>query len=98
MTALACDGNNVAGIPVSSLTTDAARLDAYQTLAAAGTVPHLIMPEDQDAAIFGYRFYLEYTEPDSNVTAAAVTTLNAISTKVSLNQAFDLTLDGYKCK
>ena len=49
---------------------------------------------DQSAALAAHRFWLEYSEPDSNVTAAAVTTLNAISTKVSLNQAFDLTLHG----
>ena len=84
----------VAGVPVSSLTTDAARFAAYQTLAAAGTVPPLTTSDDQAAAIAAHKFYLEYAEPDSDVTAAAASTLAAISIKVGLNQLADLTLDG----
>jgi urea transport system permease protein len=90
----AIDGDSVAGVPVASLTTDAARFAAYETLAAAGTVPPLVTAEQQAAAIAGHKFYLEYAEPDSNVTAAAVTTLAAIGTRVALNQVADLTLDG----
>ena len=90
----AIDGDRVAGVPVATLTTDAARLAAYQTLAAAGTVPPLTTSDDQAAALAAHQFWLEYTESDSNVTAAAVTTLKAIGTMVAFNQAADLTLDG----
>ena len=84
----------VAGVPVASLTTDQARFDAYQALAAAGTVPPLVTTDQQAAAITAHQFWLEYAEPDSAVTTAAQSTLAAITTKVGVNQLADLTLDG----
>ena len=88
------DGDAVAGIPVASLTTDAAREAAYETLAATGAVPPLVTLDDQAAALAAHRFVLLYAEPDPTITAAAADTLEAIQFKVGLNQAADLALDG----
>lgn len=84
----------VAGIPVASLTTDAAREAAYEALAATGAVPPLVTLEDQAAALAAHHFVLLYAEPDPAITTAAAETLEAISLKVNLNQAADLALDG----
>ncbi|MFD1195927.1 urea ABC transporter permease subunit UrtB [Seohaeicola saemankumensis] len=90
----AMDGDTVAGIPVSSLTTDAARKAAYAALAATGAVPPLVTLEDQANALAAHQFVLVYAEPDPAITAAAEETLEAILFKVGLNQAADLALDG----
>jgi urea transport system permease protein len=90
----AMDGGSVAGIPVASLSTDAAREAAYETLAATGAVPPLLTLDDQAAALAAHRFVLLYAEPDPAITAAAADTLEAIEFKVGLNQAADLALDG----
>jgi urea transport system permease protein len=84
----------VAGIPVASLTTDAAREAAYEALAATGVVPPLVTLEDQAAALAAHHFVLLYAEPDPAITAVAEETLEAISLKVNLNQTADLALDG----
>ncbi|MDM7968369.1 MAG: urea ABC transporter permease subunit UrtB [Paracoccaceae bacterium] len=83
----------VAGIPVSTLTTDAAREAAYEALAATGAVPPLVTLEDQAAALTAHQFVLIYAEPDPAITAAAEETLEAILFNVGLNQTADLTLD-----
>jgi len=90
----AVDGGQVAGIPVASLTTDAARETAYEALAATGAVPPLVTLEDQAAALDAHQFVLLYSEPDPAITAAAEETLEAILFKVGMNQAADLALDG----
>ena len=90
----AVDGGQVAGIPVASLTTDAAREAAYEALAATGAVPPLVTLEDQAAALDAHQFVLLYSEPDPAITAAAEETLEAILFKVGMNQAADLALDG----
>ena len=84
----------VAGIPVATLTTDAAREAAYEALAATGAVPPLVTLEDQAAALTAHHFVLLYAEPDPAITAAAEETLEAILFNVGLNQAADLALDG----
>ncbi|MDF1706629.1 MAG: urea ABC transporter permease subunit UrtB [Paracoccaceae bacterium] len=83
----------VAGIPVSTLTTNAAREAAYEALAATGAVPPLVTLEDQAAALTAHQFVLIYAEPDPAITAAAEETLEAILFNVGLNQTADLTLD-----
>jgi urea transport system permease protein len=90
----AMDGDAVAGIPVASLSTDAAREAAYDALAATGAVPPLVTLDDQAMALAAHRFVLLYAEPDPAITAAAAATLEAIEFKVGLNQAADLALDG----
>jgi urea transport system permease protein len=84
----------VAGIPVATLTTDAARETAYEALAATGAVPPLVTLDDQAAALAAHHFLLLYAEPDPAITDAAAETLEAITLKVNLNQAADLALDG----
>ena len=83
----------VAGIPVATLTTDAAREAAYEALAATGAVPPLVTLEDQAAALTAHQFVLIYAEPDPAITVAAEETLEAILFNVGLNQTADLTLD-----
>ena len=83
----------VAGIPVATLTTDAAREAAYEALAATGAVPPLVTLEDQAAALTAHQFVLIYAESDPAITAAAEETLEAILFNVGLNQTADLTLD-----
>lgn len=90
----AIDNGQVAGIPVSSLTTDDAREAAYERLASLGAVPPLVTLDDQDAALAAHHFVLLYAEPDAAITDAARETLDAIILKVGLNQAADLALDG----
>jgi urea transport system permease protein len=91
--AAVADGQ-IAGIPVATLTTDAAREAAYEALAATGAVPPLVTLEDQAAALSAHHFVLLYAEPDPAITTAAAETLAAITLKVNLNQAADLALDG----
>ena len=90
--AATADGQ-VAGIPVATLTTDAAREAAYEALAATGAVPPLVTLEDQAAALTAHHFVLLYAEPDPAITDAAEETLEAILFNVGLNQTADLTLD-----
>ena len=90
----AIDNGQVAGIPVSNLTTDDAREAAYERLASLGAVPPLVTLDDQDAALAAHHFVLLYAEPDAAITDAARETLDAIILKVGLNQAADLALDG----
>ena len=90
----AIEAGQVAGIPVATLTTDAAREAAYEALAATGAVPPLVTLEDQAAALDAHQFVLIYAEPDPAITAAAEETLEAILFKVGLNQSADLALDG----
>ncbi|SFS16474.1 urea ABC transporter permease subunit UrtB [Yoonia litorea] len=83
----------VGGLPVATMDTQEARAAAYQVLAEAGTVPPLVTPDDQAAALNAHVFYLSYSEPDVAITDAARASLDAIETKVALSQAADLGLD-----
>lgn len=83
----------VAGVPVSELGTQATRDRAYTALEAAGTVPPAATDAEVAAAIAAHRFAEVYEEPDSAVTAAARSALDAITTKVGAMQAADLALD-----
>ncbi|WP_375260803.1 urea ABC transporter permease subunit UrtB [Palleronia sp.] len=83
----------VAGIPVAELDTDAARRDAYERLAEAGTVPPFVPDEQIDTALDSHVFYAVYDEEDAAVTDAARATLRSVDTQVSLNKAADLGLD-----
>ena len=84
----------VAGVPTHSLNTDTARDAAYAKLAAAGLVAEPIEEDFVASALAANVFFDAYDEPDAAVTAAAVTTLAAIETRVGLNQMADLALDG----
>ena len=87
------DNGMVAGIPVATLNTDAAREAAYALLAAQGLVPVDPTEAEEDAALAAHVFYEAYAERDASVTAAAADTLASIRTALALNQAADLALD-----
>ncbi len=87
-------GGNVAGTPVASLDTEAARDVAYGALAASGVVPANPSLAERLAATASARFYNVYDQPDPTITAAAATALETIDRKVAANQMADLLLDG----
>jgi urea transport system permease protein len=92
LTANIVDGR-VAGFPVGTLNTEAAREAAYDALAEAGVVPAFLTEAERQAAIDAHVFWEAYAEPDPAVTAAAEEALAAINRNVALNQTADLTLD-----
>ncbi|MEM8538275.1 MAG: urea ABC transporter permease subunit UrtB, partial [Pseudomonadota bacterium] len=84
---------SVGGVSVTDLDNDAARETAYSALAEAGTVVPLVLQTDREAAVAAHQFFTVYQEPDNAVTEAARTALDAIESRVGLNQFFDLSLD-----
>ncbi|CUH65222.1 LIV-I protein H [Thalassovita gelatinovora] len=88
----AADGM-VGGVPVAELNTQAARERAYAGLVTAGVVAAAVTDAEAAKAVRAHRFVDVYDEPSQAVTDAASATLDAIETKVALNQALDLGLD-----
>ena len=86
-------GDEVAGIRVAELNDPEARIRAYRTLAAAGTVPPFVPEEDRKAAVGAHVFYEAYTESDKQVTDAARVAQRAIDVKLGTMQGADLALD-----
>ncbi|WP_419555514.1 urea ABC transporter permease subunit UrtB [Pseudaestuariivita rosea] len=84
----------VAGFAVETLNTYEARDQAYSALAAEGLVPADVTRAAQQKALQRHEFYDVYNEPSQSVTDAARGTLQAIETRVGLNQTADLALDG----
>ncbi len=87
------NGDEVGGIPVASLDTDAGRALAYDMLAGEGIAPPRVNETAQADAIAAHTFYLQYAEPNPAITDAARTALTDIETKVAMSQAVDLGLD-----
>jgi len=83
----------VAGVPVETLDTQEARLAAYLTLAAAGTVPTTPTEDEIDAALDAHTFFESYAERSPAVTDAANATLQSIEINLMANQALDFSLD-----
>lgn len=83
----------VAGVDVTTLNTDAARITAYNTLVADGDAPPFIAPEDRAAAIDDHVFYLAYTEPNADITDAAEDAQAAVATQLGVGKTIDLSLD-----
>ena len=86
-------GAFVGGQPVAKLNTDANREIAYDALADAGIVPPRVTPAQQSEAINAHVFFASYAEPDTAITDAARSALDAIETRVAVSQAADLGLD-----
>ncbi|MCG6903134.1 MAG: urea ABC transporter permease subunit UrtB [Rhodobacter sp.] len=86
-------GDQVAGLPVASLNTEANRETAYASLAGQGLVPQAVTGTDIQAALDDHVFYEAYAEPLARVTTAATAALTTINRNVALNQTLDLTLD-----
>ncbi len=65
----------VAGTPVAELVTQAARDRAYLALAADGSVPPLVTPDEQRSAVANHVYAEIYAEKDPVLTTAARETL-----------------------
>ncbi|RYH01667.1 urea ABC transporter permease subunit UrtB [Salipiger sp. IMCC34102] len=87
------EGDSVAGIPLATLNTDAARRAAYDRLATDGRASPFVTQAQVDAALAIHRFDAIYTEADPAVTEAALASLSAVERQVALNQTADLALD-----
>ncbi|WP_422072157.1 urea ABC transporter permease subunit UrtB [Tranquillimonas rosea] len=87
------EDGRVAGIPTGQLGDPARRHDAYAALAEAGTVPPLVTEADMEEAVAAHVFYAEYDEDDPAITDAAEAAMSGVTTRVGVNQAFDLGLD-----
>ncbi|MBV0912175.1 urea ABC transporter permease subunit UrtB [Anianabacter salinae] len=86
-------GGEVGGVLVERLSDPAARLVAYDSLAARGFVPPRVTEDEVAAALDSHVFYEVYDEPDAAVTTAAQAMLTRIETAVAVNQTIDLSLD-----
>ncbi|MFQ6552543.1 urea ABC transporter permease subunit UrtB [Aestuariibius insulae] len=88
----AIEGDQVAGTPVATLDTEAARWNAYAALTSA-TVPKDGWGEIPMADFEGVTFYDRYTEPDAAVTDAASAALAGMEARLTGHKAVDLGLD-----
>ena len=87
------DGS-VAGIRVADLNSEATRDMAYAELARTGAVRAAATESELEDRMAGFTFVERYVAASPPVVEAALSTLGAIDTKVGLNQAADLALDG----
>ena len=87
------DGTTVAGIQIATLNTDAARLDAYATLARDGAADPLVTDATINTVLATVTFFEVFVGAPPNVAAAAQAALSDIEAKVALNQTADLALD-----
>ncbi|SMR71033.1 amino acid/amide ABC transporter membrane protein 1, HAAT family [Aliiroseovarius halocynthiae] len=87
------DGGLVGGVPIVQLGDEDARIRAYSALATAGKVPPLVSDADIESTLSSFSFADIYAEPSPDVSKAAEAALSSISTRVSLSQTADLTLD-----
>ena len=92
LVANAADGE-VGGVPVATLNTDAARIQAYRALVEAGQADPFLTEEERATAVDAHAFWVTYDEPDAAVTEAAEAGLRGVQTRVGLMQAADLGLD-----
>ena len=83
----------VAGAPVASLGTDAAREAAYDALAATAGLPPRVTEAQVDAALAAHTFSLDYVEPDQGVAEAAEAALKGADARVAAWGAADIGLD-----
>jgi urea transport system permease protein len=91
LVANAVDGR-VAGVPVASLNSRAARDDAYARLAEAGVVPATLTEDERAEILDRFTFYEVYGQPAA-ITTAALAAVEAIERNVAYYQALDLALD-----
>ncbi|WMS44970.1 urea ABC transporter permease subunit UrtB [Acuticoccus sp. MNP-M23] len=83
----------VAGVPVASLDSRAARDRAYATLAGEGVVPATMTEDQQLALLEQFVFETIYREPKA-ITDAANETVESINATVAMYRFADLALDG----
>ena len=87
------EGGLVAGIPVDTLSTDAARATAYDALVASGLAEEAVSEAEQQTVLDTYTFYETYISAPPPVALAAAAALGSIENKVAVSQAADLGLD-----
>ncbi|MEM7521816.1 MAG: urea ABC transporter permease subunit UrtB, partial [Pseudomonadota bacterium] len=87
------ENNRVAGVPVSTLNTDAARASAFATLVSEGIATPAASAEDRDRLVAEFSFYEVFIAASPAVALAAAQVLSGIETTVALSQAADLGLD-----
>ncbi|MEO0700945.1 MAG: urea ABC transporter permease subunit UrtB [Pseudomonadota bacterium] len=84
----------VAGIQVATLNTEGARDLAYAALAETGVVEPVATEAQVAEALAVFTFFERYSAAPPGVAQAAQVALDAIETRLALNQAADLFLDG----
>ncbi|MEL6643294.1 MAG: urea ABC transporter permease subunit UrtB [Pseudomonadota bacterium] len=84
----------VAGIQVATLDSEAARDLAYAALAETGAVEPVATEAEVVEALAAFTFFERYSAAPPGVAQAAQVALDAIETRLALNQAADLFLDG----
>ena len=87
------DAGRAGGVPLTQLSSQDARNQAYDALVAAGLAVESVAEAEIAAAVAGYSFVDVYQDPSPAVTAAATKALDAIGLKVGLYRFVDLTLD-----
>lgn len=88
------EDGKVGKLRVSELDTDEARDSAYSDLVLLGKADAFLTEVEKDKLIAEHVFYASYVETNKDVTDAARDVLNDINASVTLNQFFDLALDG----
>ncbi|WP_293451227.1 urea ABC transporter permease subunit UrtB [Planktotalea sp.] len=83
----------IAGFPLAQMDNAKTREAAYAALVDDGMVPTLITDTLRDATLTDHIFYELYDEPNATITAAAISALAAVDTRVATAKIADLTLD-----
>ncbi|MEM7733573.1 MAG: urea ABC transporter permease subunit UrtB [Pseudomonadota bacterium] len=87
------DDGMIAGIPVATLNTDAARATAYDALVELGVAEEAATDAERAAILDTFTFYEVYTAAPPPVALAAASALASIEAKVAISQVADLGLD-----
>lgn len=88
------EDGKIGKLNVSELDSDEARDSAYSDLVLLGKAEAFLTEDEQDQLISEHIFYASYVETNQEVTDVAREVLNDINASVTLNQFFDLALDG----
>ena len=83
----------VGGIARETLNTSEMRDVAYDALVKAGVAKPFVRAAARADTVGKFAFYEAYNEPAPQITAATLATLNAINSKVKLNEIANLMLD-----
>jgi len=83
----------VGGIARDALDTSEARDEAYDALVKAGTAKPFVRAAARAQAVSKFTYYDSYNEPSQAVTAAALSTVDAIDTTVKIDEILELILD-----
>ncbi|MEX0311148.1 MAG: urea ABC transporter permease subunit UrtB [Tateyamaria sp.] len=87
------DGDEVAGVQVAALNTEAARDMAYTALSLTGAVEPAATDAQATEALDAHVFFERFSNAPPEVALAAQAVLLGIENKVALNQTADLALD-----